>query len=268
MKDLHINTPVIDFHAHIYPEKIAVKASESVGKFYDAPVRNNGLAAELLKRGSVIGVEKYCVYSVATKPEQVASINDFIADEVHREPKFIGFASVHPDQTDILSEIERAKKLGMKGIKLHPDFQKFPADISSLDEAYELMTNLGLILIIHAGDERYSFSNPEKIWNIVKKHPHLKIVAPHFGGYTEWDDVLKFLAGKDLWFDTSSSLWKLPAEKAKKIIDVHGYERFLFGTDFPMWNHDEELSSFLRLGLKDKQNTAVLYTNAKELLGL
>jgi hypothetical protein len=236
--------------------------------FYDAPVRNHGLASELLERGSVIGVEKFCVYSVATKPEQVSSINDFIVEAVKKEPKFIGFASVHPEQNDILEEIERAKNLGLKGIKLHPDFQKFPADISSLDEAYELMAALNLILIIHAGDERYSYSNPDKIAKILHKHPRLKIVAPHFGGYTEWDDVLRYLAGKDLWFDTSSSLWKLPVEKAKKIIEVHGYERFLFGTDFPMWNHDEELRSFLNLGLSDASNNAILYGNAKKLLGL
>ncbi len=231
-------------------------------------MRNNGLVSELIERGSVIGVEKYCVYSVATKPEQAASINDFIAEEVKKEHKFIGFASIHPRQTGILEEIERAVTLGLRGIKLHPDFQKFPADTESLDDAYELMSDLGLILVIHAGDKRFNYSNPEKILKILQKHPRLKLVAPHFGGYTEWDDVLRFLAGKDLWFDTSSSLWKLPHEKARKIISVHGYERFLFGTDFPMWNHDEELCSFLSLGLSDKENKAVLYDNAKALLGI
>lgn len=260
--------PIIDFHAHIYPEKIAYKASKSVGIFYDAEVKNHGLVRELLERGSVIGVEKYCVYSVATKPDQVQSINNFIIEEVKKEPRFIGFASVHPDQKDILEEIKRVKKLGLRGVKLHPDFQKFPADLASLDGAYELMANLDLILIIHAGDERYHFSNPDKILHILEKHPHLKVVAPHFGGYTEWDDSLHFLAGKNIWFDTSSSFWKLPLEKAKKIISVHGYERILFGTDFPMWNHEDELKTFLSLGLSDEQNKAILYSNAKNLLGV
>jgi hypothetical protein len=264
----HTQAPIIDFHAHIYPKKIAHKASKNVGLFYDAPVRDHGLVSELLEKGKAIGVEKFCVYSVATKPEQVSSINNFIMEEVKKEPSFIGFASIHPEQKNMLEEIERARTQGLRGIKLHPDFQKFPADTSVLDDAYELMSNTNLILIIHAGDERYNFSNPKKIRNVLQKHPHLKIVAPHFGGYTEWDDVLRYLAGKDLWFDTSSSLWKLPTEKAKKILQVHGYERFLFGTDFPMWNHDEELAAFLNLGLSDKENRAILYENAKALLCL
>lgn len=70
---------IIDFHAHIYPEKIAEKATAAVGTFYgDAPMAWHGRAQELIESGSRIGVKKYIVHSVATKAEQVESINNFI----------------------------------------------------------------------------------------------------------------------------------------------------------------------------------------------
>ena len=117
---------IIDFHAHIYPEKIAEKATHAVGTFYgDAPMAWHGKAEELIKSGSRIGVEKYIVHSVATKPEQVESINNFIISACEKFPQFVGFATMHPDYENFDAELDRVYKAGLRGVKLHPDFQKF-----------------------------------------------------------------------------------------------------------------------------------------------
>lgn len=50
------------------------------------------------------------------------------------------------------------------------------------------------------------------------------------------------------------------------MIKNHGYEKFLFGSDFPMWDFKGELSIIDQLGLSDKEKEAVLYGNAKKLL--
>ena len=42
---------IIDFHSHIYPEKIAEKAVESVGEFYGIGMDGKGTAKDLLKEG-------------------------------------------------------------------------------------------------------------------------------------------------------------------------------------------------------------------------
>jgi uncharacterized protein len=259
---------IIDFHAHIYPTKIAVRAAKAIGEFYDAPIAYNGSVDELIKSGSAIGVEKYIVHSTATKPEQVESINDFIIGEISRESRFVGFGTLHQDFAPFESEIARIKKAGLRGVKLHPDFQKFEIDSAKMDPVYECLASEGMLVLAHAGDCRYDFSGPRRIARVIDRHPTLKFVAAHFGGYTEWDESFEILAGRDLWFDTSSTTWKLPIEKSRAMIAKHGVERFLFGSDFPMWDHADEFGRFQALGLSEADERAILFDNAAALLGL
>lgn len=257
---------IIDFHAHIYPDKIAEKASLAIGEFYDAPVTFHGFVSELLKSGDAVGVEKYIVHSTATKSAQVASINDYIVGEVRKEGRFVGFGTIHPDFEDPAREIGRIREAGLKGIKLHPDFQKFEADSPAMDGIYGILADAGMPVLIHAGDCRYDFSGPRRIARVLDRHPRLKLIAAHFGGYTEWDEAFELLAGRDLWFDTSSTFWKLSQDRARRMIAKHGADRFLFGSDFPMWDHAGELERFLALGLGEADTQAILAGNAEELL--
>ena len=257
---------IIDFHAHIYPEKIADKASLAIGEFYNAPMEFNGSSKKLLESGSKIGVEKYVVHSAATTEKQVESINSFILDEVSKHKEFIGFGTIHPNYTNFEAELNRIKSAGLKGIKLHADFQKFQMDTPKMDPIYECCTKLGLIVLAHAGDERYDFTGPKRIAHFLEKHPNLKLVAAHFGGYTEWDKAMEYLVGKKVWFDTSSTLWKLPIEKANEMIRRHGVEKFLFGSDFPMWSHEGELKRFNKLNLTNEEKELIFHTNAETLL--
>lgn len=260
---------IIDFHAHIYPEKIAAKASKAIGEFYSSPMQYNGLSEELINSGSKIGVTKYLVHSAASTPNQVESINDFIYKEVqaHKE-QFIGFGTLHIDYENFEKEIIRIRDLGLKGIKLHPDFQKFKIDDSKMDNIYEVLAQNNLAVLVHAGDSRFDFSGPKRILNVITKHPTLKMVGAHFGGYTQWEDSLEFLVGKDIYFDTSSTLWKLPIEKANMMIKKHGAEKFFFGSDFPMWDHEDELQRFNQLDLTQEEKEMILYKNAKGFLGI
>ena len=258
---------IIDFHAHIYPEKIAEKATMAVGTFYgDAPMAWHGRAQELIESGSRIGVEKYIVHSVATKPEQVESINNFIISACEKYPQFIGFATMHQDFENFEAELDRVYKAGLRGLKLHPDFQKFQCDMEKMDAVYNKCAALNIPVLFHAGDCRYDFSGPARIAHILEKHPDLIVIAAHFGGYTEWDEAIKHLVGKNVYFDTSSTLWKCPLEKANKMLKEHGIDKFLFGSDFPMWDHEDEMTRFNKLDLNEEERQKVLYENGAALL--
>lgn len=257
---------IIDFHAHIYPNKIAEKASKAIGDFYNAPMAYHGSPEQLLESGSKIGVDIYIVHSAASKPMQVESINNFIIESVAEHPEFVGFGTMHADYDNFAAELKRIKEAGLKGIKLHPDFQKFQIDSPKMDAIYDVLSDLGMPVLVHAGDCRYDFSGPQRILNVHKKHPGLKIIAAHFGGYTEWDKSMEYLVGQDVYFDTSSTLWKLPLEKANEMIKKHGYKKFLFGSDYPMWDHEDEFERFNQLDLTSEERDAILYKNAQRLL--
>lgn len=259
---------IIDFHAHIYPAKIAEKASKAIGDFYDTTMLYNGLSEELLASGSKIGVTKYVVHSVASTPKQVQSINDFIKTEVDAHPEFIGYGTIHPDYEDFENEFKRVVSLGLKGIKVHSEFQKFAIDDAKMDPIYETLSAMKLPILIHAGDERFDYDGPKRIRNVLDKHPDLIMIAAHFGGYTEWDASMEYLVGQNVFFDTSSTFWKLPMEKANKMIKAHGADKFFFGSDFPMWNHEGEFQRFNELDLTAEEKELILYKNAVKFLGL
>ena len=87
---------IIDAHAHIYPEKIAAKATDTIGVFYDIKMEMPaGTADRLIEDGSRVGITRYVVHSVATTAHQVRSINEFIKREKENHPEFIGFITLH-----------------------------------------------------------------------------------------------------------------------------------------------------------------------------
>jgi len=114
---------VINSHCHIYPSKIAARAVEGIGDFYDLHMSLNGSVDDLIKDGNKVGVVHYLVHSVATTPKQVKSINEFISEEVKAHPDlFTGFGTLHPDSEDIEADLDYLIELGLKGVKVHPDF--------------------------------------------------------------------------------------------------------------------------------------------------
>ncbi len=260
---------IIDAHAHIFPDKIAKKAVAGIGNFYSELKMNcDGTAESLIREGEAAGISKFIVQSVATVPVQVESINDFIAGCVKKYPdKFIGFAAMHPDYENTEKEIDRAISLGLKGVKLHPDFQQFAIDDPKAMKIYEIIEGR-LPLLIHTGDIRYNFSRPEMLVKVLDRFPKLDIIAAHFGGWSEWDNAAKILGGRRLWVDTSSSLYSMTPEHAGKLIDAYGVDNVLFGTDYPMWTAKHELELFNKIPLTEKEREMILHENAEKLLGI
>lgn len=261
---------IIDAHAHIYPDKIAKKATDAIGDFYDIPMEMPaGTADSLLKDGKKAGIERFIVHSCATKPEQVCHINDFIKAEIDNHSEFIGFMTLHQDlsEEDIKKEVIRCKKAGFKGVKLHPDFQKFYIDEEKAEKIYRSVGK-DFPILFHTGDNRYEYSKPRRLVEMAKKYPDVTFIGAHFGGYRCWDDAYLYKGLKNVYFDTCSSLAFITKEKAKEIINMHGAEKFFFGTDFPMWDATKELERFMQIDLTDSEREMILSGNIKKILQL
>ena len=259
---------IIDAHAHIYPEKIAEKATKTIGEFYDIEMdMPAGTPSALIEEGKRAGVSRYIVHSVATTAHQVRSINEFIKREVEAHPEFIGFITLHQDLSyeEICSEVEFAVSNGLKGIKLHPDFQKFDIDDENVEKIYKAAAGK-LPILFHIGDDRYEYSKPIKLVNIARKFPNTTFIAAHFGGYRCWDDSSLYKGLQNVYFDTSSSLPFISVEKAKELIDMHGADKFFFGTDFPMWDAASEIERFNKIPLTEKEREMIFSGNLKKLL--
>lgn len=261
---------IIDAHAHIYPEKIAAKATDTIGIFYDIKMEMpKGTAEQLLEDGGRAGISRYVVHSVATTARQVRSINEFIKRETLAHPEFIGFITLHQDlsEEEIISEVEWAVANNMHGIKLHPDFQKFNIDDEAAEKFYRAAEGK-LPVLLHIGDNRYEYSKPYRLVNMAKKYPGVNFIAAHFGGYRCWEDAHLYRGLDNMYFDTCSSLPFISPKRAKEIIDMHGADKFFFATDFPMWNATSELERFNQIPLTDEEREMIFSKNIKRLLKL
>ena len=263
---------IIDIHAHIYPESIAQKAVKNIGLFYSIDMDCEGTANALVKSGSKIGVKNYVVHSAATIPHQVSNINRFILREAELHPEFIPFGTLHPDLSvkEVEDEVEFMLNSGFKGIKLHPDFQKFDIDSDLAIKMYQVLDG-AMPILFHVGDKRVDYSSPERLYKICKSFPKQKFIGAHFGGYSKWDIVSIYediMPLNNLYFDTSSSLDFLDKDTAKSLIYKFGSEKFFWGSDFPMWDHEQELKRYLSLNLSDTDNDKILSLNAKWFLNI
>ena len=261
---------IIDAHAHVYPEKIAQKATDTIGVFYDIKMEMPaGTAARLIEDGQNAGISRYVVHSVATTAHQVRSINEFLKRELEAHPEFIGFIALHQDlsEQEVEQEVAWALENGFKGIKLHPDFQKFNIDDESVEKFYRAAADK-LPILFHIGDDRYDYSKPQRLINMAKKYPKTTFIAAHFGGYRCWDESPIYKGLDNIYFDTCSSLPFITPERAKELIELHGADRFFFATDFPMWDAEGELERFNRIPLSDTDREKILSGNIKRLLNL
>ncbi len=265
---------IFDIHTHIYPEKIAAKASHNLGAFYEFTVEGEGTYAALEKTSAPEGVRGFLLLGVATNPTQVESVNNFIADTVKlsrsRGFSTYGFLGMHQDHPDFAAELDRCVELGLSGVKIHPDIQRVDINDKRLFELYSAIEGK-LPLYLHMGDGRpqYRYSAPDKLAHILNEFPRLTVVAAHLGGYRSWNEAVPLLAHREnVYFDTSSALWAMSVERANEIISQLGTDRIMFGTDYPVKNTDEEVRRVLSLDLTDDQLEDIFWNNAARFLNI
>lgn len=256
----------IDFHSHVYPDAIAPKAADSVREFYHlGDGTMDGKVDTLLAQGTKAGISEFVILPVAMRPDRTRHINDFIIAEVAKQPRFYGYGTIHAAMDNITDEVQYIMDNGLRGLKMHPDSQVFAIDDERLFPAFEMIQGK-LPIIFHMGDQRYDYSHPARLRRVLDLFPKLQVIAAHFGGYTMYDVAAEELKGKDCFFDVSSSLMFMEEGVAEKYINHYGAERFVYGSDFPMWDPVKEMERFLRLKLRDDQFEQIAHITAERIL--
>ena len=263
---------IIDFHVHAFPDALAAKAlpllskcSGGVKPNYDATI--SGLESYLAKNN----VDYAVVLNIATNPHQEKKVNDFAVSLLEKK-NIIPFGSVHPDSPNALSELERLAKAGIRGIKLHPDYQHFFVDDEKMFPIYKKIAELGFITVFHAGvDIGYPkpvHCTPERLLRVLDLFDDAPVVAAHFGGWLLWDSVLEDLCGTKVYLDTAFSSGKMPPDYAKELIKAHGADKVLLGSDTPWSDTLDEVRFVQSLDLSAEDEEKILSNNAKRLLNI
>ena len=262
---------LIDIHTHAFPDKIGPMAMEKLS-FASGGLKpqTDGTLKSLKEEMAKDKVDIAVVQSIATNPTQMQNVNNF-AGEINKDSKIYAFGSVHPDAPDALSELERIKDMGLKGVKFHPEYQSFYADDENMKPIYKKISSLGLITLFHAGHD-YGFGMPyhcmpDNILGALKWFDS-PVIAAHWGGVGCGEEVIKKLAGRDVWFDLSFGYGAMPKTFAQEIVDKHTPDRLLFGSDMPWHRPSWEKRLIETLDIAEEDKEKIYYKNASALLGI
>jgi predicted TIM-barrel fold metal-dependent hydrolase len=267
---------IIDFHTHIYPEKIAAKVIKQAGEKTPPPgciplQAYTGGTLEALKASMLdSGIDYSVILPVATSPSQFAAINKYAA-EINGHEGIISFGGIHPDTLDYKSELGQIKELGLKGIKLHPDYQETFVDDPKIIDIVNYAAEIGLIVVIHTGKASgYSVIHctPKGISNLLNSADCSNVVMAHTAGYFCWDDAEKYIIGKSFMIDISCSMEHMGEEQFKRIIKTHGVDKVLFASDSPWGGQNETLANLRNMNFTEDKMEQILYKNGAKLLNL
>ena len=115
----------IDFHCHVYPSAIARKATIATLDFYDLVSPYEGTPEEKRALDDAAGISHSLILPVAVLPRLVRNCNLYAAATAKNDPHFIAFGTVHAGDENLLEEVEEIRNLGLVGVKMHPDMQRF-----------------------------------------------------------------------------------------------------------------------------------------------
>lgn len=260
---------IIDMHVHIFPEAIAQRAVETLASKCKETPYHYGRESQLLELMADAGVDLSVVQCIATNPAQTRKVNDY-AIRVAEHPRLIPFGSIHPEFPLWKQELHRLKAAGVTGIKLHPDYQNFFIDEERMLPIYREIISLEMTLLFHAGVDigmpEPVHCTPERISHVLEEFEGYPVVFAHMGGYDMWDSVERYLAGKRIYLDTSYAIDKMDPEQAARLIEKHGSDRILFGSDSPWGLQSQQISYLNGMPLSQTQKENIFWKNARSLL--
>ncbi len=261
---------IVDVHTHAFPDFLASRAVARLTEKGKTRAYLSGTLDSLRTSMDRAGIDVSVVCSVATAPEQFDAILRWSRDIAG--PRFLPFPSVHPRSPEASREVAAVAEAGLRGIKLHPEYQGFFIDDPSLEGLYRAAEDAGLVVLFHAGYDigfpDSDRSSPVRIARVQDSFPALRIIASHLGGFRQWEEALRCLAGGDTYLDTGYIFGRIPEGLLREILGAHRRDRLLFGSDSPWADQAEAVRWVRALGLDGDLEERILSANARALLGL
>ncbi len=271
---------IVDIHAHTYPDEIAEKTVAKLGKEAGVSAHTDGTAKALSEKMKEAGIDYTLILPVATDPRQVAKINEaaYKINLSSGRKGLMSFGAIHPDSPDHKRVLRGIASLGIKGIKLHPDYQGTFFNDDRFKRIVDAATELGLWIVVHAGIDIGMpdpvHATPDMIREVIRDTGSDKLILAHMGGWRMWDEVMEKLSGENVRLDTSFSTTAaevdgmLTEEKFEEMVRAFGADRILFGSDSPWASQRKSLKWIEHTSLKKEEKELILGKNAEKLLNL
>jgi predicted TIM-barrel fold metal-dependent hydrolase len=276
---------IVDCHTHVgAPEHYSDAFVEDARRAWGPGTRLGRTLDEHLEAQA--GVDKAIVLAFAARAAGFEVPNDYVAAYVSDHPdKLIGFASVDPGRPGAVAELERARGLGLRGLKLAPTYQGFDPLAPAAMEVYEAAEALGMPVVWHQGatflrNAALEHAQPVQLDQVARRFPELCIVIAHMGH--PWIDEAMVVIRKhpNLYADVSA-LYPRPWQFYMGLVSACEYrvqDRLLFGTDYPFCAFADTVSTLRDINrftrgtglprVPDELPDAIIHRDTLTLLGL
>lgn len=265
---------IIDFHTHTFPDKIAESALESLENSSETRAHTDGTNRGLLESMERAGVDVSVILPVVTNPDKAYSMNTYAARVNEKfledgcKKGLFSIGGIHPETPNIKNVLKEVKNLGLKGIKLHPDYYGVMFNDIRMKRIMDIASELGLFVITHAGMDIGLYPpiccTIDSIIDVLKDVKPETLILAHMGGWMNWEEVTERLApivkeyneapsgqtadsSKGVFLDTAFSIGEiswLDADSHRdyhqmsddyygQMVEVFGVDRILFATDSP-----------------------------------
>mgnify|MGYP006295151911 CR=1 FL=1 len=222
------------------------------------------------------------LYKAVILPFAPFTTNSSVARVCEAHPdKFIGFASVHPEQDESPSKKleEDIKRYHLKGLKLHARLQGFDFHSPAITDIFRKAAELSLPVIIDAWikkEDNFYQDLLDVICDIARKVPEVNIIIPHLGGevFTEMPGINE--KHPNVFFDISHIFMRIDkktlTDEVIPILTKLDTYKIIYGSDFPEIN----LNRYLKLtenileeaGFSEEIKENIFYTNITDLINI
>ena len=264
----------IDFHTHIFPDKIAADVIDKLSRFAGIPAFTNGTLDGLKRSTDAAQIDLSVILPVATNTHQVEKINSSAAElnEKFSDAGIFSFGCIHPESANFRAELSRVKNHGLKGIKIHPDYQRVMIDDVRFMNIIEYADALDLIILTHAGVDiglpELVHCPPDKLRKVLDTLKPKKFIAAHYGGWKQWQEVYEYLAGENVYLDTAFTFDFIEQDMFLKILKKHDENKILFATDSPWSYATKDIEKIQNMPIDEAIKKKIFSENANRLLRL
>jgi predicted TIM-barrel fold metal-dependent hydrolase len=278
---------VIDSHTHIFPSYIRnhrdlfLKKEPAFNLLYRAPDSKMAGMKDLVRAMDTEHVDMSVIFGFPWKKEDhYKRHNDYIIESVEKIPKrLIGLCCFDPLAKNGAKEIERCLDAGLKGVGELAAYDSGITDdiIEAFDDIMSICRERDVPVLIHT-NEQVGHIYPGKqdmnlgqIYTLIKRYPRNKIILAHWGGGLFFYMLMKKEvreALNNVWFDTAASPYLYSPEIYKVAGDIMGFDKILFGSDYPLLKPGRYFKEIKESGLNDESIKKIKGENSADLFNV
>ena len=271
--------PIIDAHVHIFPSNIF----SAIRKWFDENawhIRYQMTSSQIFEFLFSRGIKHIIALQYAHKPAIAKQLNKYMSEKCKEyDQRITGMATVFPGEDNAVEILQEAFDSGLSGLKLHAHVQCFDMNGEHMNRLYECCQINNKPIVMHVGREPlstayrcdpYQLCSAEKLVNVLKEFPDLKICVPHMG----FNEILAYrtLIEKydNLWLDTTMAITDYFPIEEKIALGYYRSDRIMYGSDFPNipYAWDRELKELEAVDIAYKTLENICYKNAADFFNL